>query len=253
MSVKSLLQLILIILMLMIIGGIYYLYFYSGSVKNQIINDINLNETKNIDKQDDILINENLSTEKNTSIGQGERSEDINIKNGDLKNKLNKLTENKTLNSENKKITDESTKNKIKNLTKEIEYTTTNKNGDIFKILAKYGKTNLKNNNILDLEIVNVRISSLERTTIYLYSDNASYNYENQNSKFYNNVKISYDDKVITCDNFDLNLSENFAKAYNNVVFKDNKSIMKSQSIIMDIITKDVKINSNEKINIISN
>ena len=58
---------------------------------------------------------------------------------------------------------------------------------------------------------------------------------------------------MIKCDNFDLNLSENFAKAYNNVVFKDNKSIMKSQSIIMDIITKDVKINSNEKINIISN
>ena len=34
---------------------------------------------------------------------------------------------------------------KNKNLTKEIEYITTNKNGDIFKILAKYGKTNLKN------------------------------------------------------------------------------------------------------------
>ena len=30
----------------------------------------------------------------------------------------------------------------IKNLTKEIEYTTSNEKGDTFKITAKYGKTN---------------------------------------------------------------------------------------------------------------
>ena len=32
----------------------------------------------------------------------------------------------------------------IKNLTKEIEYITTNRNNDVFKIFAKYGKTNLE-------------------------------------------------------------------------------------------------------------
>ena len=31
-------------------------------------------------------------------------------------------------------------------ITKEIEYITTNKNGEIFKILAKYGKTNAEDN-----------------------------------------------------------------------------------------------------------
>ena len=30
------------------------------------------------------------------------------------------------------------------------------------------------------------------------------YNYTNQNSKFYKNVEIKYDNKIITCDNFDL-------------------------------------------------
>ena len=35
MSIKSLLQLILVLLIFLIIGGIYFLYFYTGPLKNQ--------------------------------------------------------------------------------------------------------------------------------------------------------------------------------------------------------------------------
>ena len=41
MSIKSLLQLILLSLMIIIIGGIYFLYFYSGPLKSR--SNINLN------------------------------------------------------------------------------------------------------------------------------------------------------------------------------------------------------------------
>ena len=66
---------------------------------------------------------------------------------------------------------------KMENLTKEIEYITSNEKGDIYKILAQYGKTNLENSSILDLEIVNGIVSSIERSTIYITSDYANYNY----------------------------------------------------------------------------
>ena len=66
---------------------------------------------------------------------------------------------------------DLSKNSEVKNLTKEIEYTTTNKNGDVFKLLAKYGKTNIKNNSELDLEEVKGTIVSKEKSTIYLNSD----------------------------------------------------------------------------------
>ena len=39
MSAKSLLQLILLLLIFLIIAGIYYLYFYSGPLKNHLIVD----------------------------------------------------------------------------------------------------------------------------------------------------------------------------------------------------------------------
>ena len=141
----------------------------------------------------------------------------------------------------------------MENLTKEIEYITSNEKGDIFKILAQYGKTNLENSSILDLEIVNGIVSSIERSTIYITSDYANYNYVNQNSKFYSNVIVKYDDKLITCDNLDITISDNIAVAYSNVIVKDSNSIMKTQIMTLDLLTKDININSRNDIKINTN
>ena len=137
-----------------------------------------------------------------------------------------------------------------KNITKNIEYITTNKEGDIFKILAEYGKTNFKNSNILDLENVNGEINSNDAPKIFIKSDYAKYNYNNQNSKFFGNVKINYENKEITCDNLDLNINENIAIAYNNVIMIDQNSKMRAENVVMDIVTKDININSKNKVEV---
>ena len=159
---------------------------------------------------------------------------------------------------EDNKITDkilEENKNeyndiKNNNLTKEIEYITTNKNGDIFKIIAKFGSTNKNDNKILDLEEVIGTISSNKKSTINISSKFAKYNYTNQNSKFYNNVKIDYDGKTINCDNLEIMINENIALAYDNVIVKSENSLIKAQTISLDLITKDIEINSKNKIKI---
>ena len=233
MSIRSLLQIILFLLIVLIIGGTYFFYFY----KTPIINKENSNIIFDDDQENTV---ENLSNDR-------EILQDLN------KNNLNKKSEKIYEAKEKKigqKIKNDASQNEIKNLTKEIEYVTNNNNGDTFKILAKYGKTNIENTNILDLEIVNGTIISSERSDIYISSDYAKYNYSNQNSNFYSNVKINYDNKEITCDNLDLKISNNVAIAYNNVLIKDDKSIMKAQVVTMDIITKDININSKETIKI---
>ena len=233
MSIRSLLQLILFLLIVLIIGGTYFFYFY----KTPIINKENSNIIFDNDQEN---IVENLSNDR-------EILQDLNKNN--LNKESKKIYETKEKKIE-QKINNDSGPNEIKNLTKEIEYVTNNNNGDTFKILAKYGKTNIENTNILDLEIVNGTIISSERSDIYISSDYAKYNYSNQNSNFYSNVKINYDNKEITCDNLDLKISNNVAIAYNNVLIKDDKSIMKAQVVTMDIITKDININSKETIKI---
>ena len=105
----------------------------------------------------------------------------------------------------------------------------------------------------MDLKEVDGVISSSKRSEIYITSDFAEYNYDNQNSKFYSNVIIKYDNKEITCDNLDLEINKNYAIAYNNVEIKDDKSVMKAQIVKLNILTKDIEINSQDKIKIITN
>ena len=245
MSIKSLLQIIIFLIIILLILGIYILYFDSESLKNQLIIG------KNLDKITKKSSNEELLEDVVTSKNEKNLNKTIDIDNKvQLANKENQeihLTKNLKKKELNLK---ENSKEDIKNLTKEIEYTTSNEEGDKFKITAKYGKTNNENSNILDLEDVDGIISSTKRSEVFITSDYAKYNYNNQNSRFYNNVKIKYDDKIITCDTLDLQTNNNLAIAYNNVKVEDGKSIMKAQNVILNLINKNIKINSKDKIQI---
>ena len=138
----------------------------------------------------------------------------------------------------------------MKNFTKDIEYVATNKNGDVYKVLAKYGKTNIDNNSILNLEEVRGSITSKEKSKIYISSDYANYNYANQESEFYSNVVLKYDKKEINCDNLELLIDDDVAIAYNNVVVKDDDMYIKAQKISFNLVTKEININSNDKVEI---
>ena len=135
--------------------------------------------------------------------------------------------------------------NEIPNVVKDVEYLTTDKNGNKYRILATSGRTNQIDKNILDLDNVKGEITSKERSTIYIVSDFAEYNSSTLASKFYKNVVINYEDKQITCENFDINMDTNIAIAYNDVVVTDPKSTMKAGKISLNIETKEIDINPN--------
>ena len=232
MTVKSLLQIILFLLIIIIVGGIYFLYFYTGP-----------------HKQDTMKIDNSKMSQENITLNQNNIDKDNQLikidENQNLKSKKEKSLSNKP-----KENTEPINSDYVKNLTKEIEYITSTKNGDIIKIFAKSGKTNLKNNNILELEDVNGTISSNKKSNVYISSKFAEYNFSEQNSKFYVDVEIKYINRVIICDNFDLKINDNIAVAYNNVIIKDNNSLMKAEKVTMNILTNDIFIESNEKIEI---
>ena len=122
--------------------------------------------------------------------------------------------------------------------------------------MATSGRSNIDNNNILELFDVRGEISSETRDTIYIVSDFAKYNSVNLNSQFYENVIINYQDKEITCKNFDINMETNKAIAYNNVTITDPKSIMKAGIVEFDLKTKNLNINpqnASTDIEVISN
>ena len=231
MSIRSLLQIILSLMIIIIIGGIYFIYFYTGPLEN---NDAVSKNNTQVDKVDkDIKNSDYEEILEETSLKENKKEIYKNI--------------DKAKSTEIKNLSD------TEYLTKNIEYVSSYNKGEIFKIIAEFGRTNLENSDILNLENVKGTIISKEKSKIYISSKFADYNYSNQNSSFYKNVKIKYDDREISCDNLDLNISNNIAVAYNNVIMTDKNSSMKAQKVTMDILTKDISINSKNEIKIISN
>ena len=238
MSPKSAIQLIILLIIFIIIGGVYLKYFS----KQKITFDQTI-------QQNDQTINTN-SSDDNKNKGT---SELINPANEDKSNKkkknetnkinLEKLKEKKSEKKNTKPNLNKINDNEIPNIIKDVEYLTTDKSGNKYKILATSGRTNQNDKNILDLNNVKGEITSNQRSTIYIISDFAEYNSSTLASKFYKNVVINYEDKQITCENFDINLDTNIAIAYNNVVVSDPKSIMKAGKIALNIETKEIDIN----------
>ena len=210
MSLKSLIQVVIILIIIIILGSVYFNYFSN-------YNELSLQE------QED----ETVELKVETEIPKEEAKVETEIPKEEAKVK----------------------KPKIANLVKDVEYLTTDENGNKYKILAKSGRTNSDNKNVLDLDNVRGFITSDKRSTIYIVSDFAEYNSSELNSNFYQNVVINYEDKEITCDNFEIDMKTNIAVAYNNVVVTDPKSIMKAGIITLDIETKVININPDNKKN----
>ena len=236
MSTKSAIQLIILIIIFIIIGGVYFKYFSKEKITvdqtpQQTEKEINTNSQDKKSKDENEVLN---STDKDKSNKKKIKTDKI-----DFENSKEKKTEKKNNKPNEKQKKD----NEIPNIVKDVEYLTTDKNGNKYKILATSGRTNQIDKNILDLDNVKGEITSKETSTIYIVSDFAEYNSSTLGSKFYKNVVINYEDKQITCENFDINMDTNIAIAYNNVVVTDPQSTMKAGKIALNMDTKEIDIN----------
>ena len=257
MSIKSFIQFLILFLIIFIVGIVYFKYF---ETKKKVVEEINLNENNlnnqilDLEKKISQLELKNINLNKRLEIELEKKIivEDLNISDVEIKGEERK--DKKIEIKENK--ADNINKREIKNFVKDVEYTSVDQRGNRFYLLANSGKTNNKNNDILDLENVRGEINSDKRDTIFVTSDYAQYNTTNLNSKFYENVIIDYQDKKISCINFDINMKTNKAIAYNNVIITDPKSKMKAGIVEFDLKTKNININPeniNTEIEVISN
>ncbi len=272
MSVKSLIQILILLLIPAIVGIVYFKYF---DEKKSMVEEIKINEDiknkKLLDLEKKILelelknnnlsqklqtkLDEKIIIEKTNNLESEKKtlSKNENIKKSELDKKKEAKAQKEK--SELKEIKLENKDIEIKNFVKNVEYISVDERGNRFRLLANSGKTNDVNKNILDLENVRGEIKSDKRDTIFITSDFAEYNISNLDSKFYENVIIDYQDKKIFCINFDINMSTNKAIAYNDVIIKDPNSTMKAGIVEIDLKTKDININPesiNTKIEVVS-
>ena len=146
MSIKSLIQVIILFIIFIILGGVYFEYFSKQKIDvNETSKNLQESAQKNLENNENNEVNKILNLDDNDSQAVSSNKKELS----QMPDKDNNLVTNKKI--ETSEMTD---------LVKDVEYLTKDKNGNIFKILASSGKTNKDDTNILDLENVRGEINS---------------------------------------------------------------------------------------------
>jgi len=146
--------------------------------------------------------------------------------------------EEKSLAKINQNITEKKDTNKIEDL----NYSSTDENGNIYEIFSKTGIIDKEDINILYLEKVKAIIKIKNSGIINLYSDFAKYNKSNLNTHFYQNVKLKFKDHNLTSGNVYLNYITKKIKIADNINYYEKDNKMTADIIEYDLLTKISKV-----------
>ena len=84
---------------------------------------------------------------------------------------------------------------------------------------------------------------------IFISSNEAKYNDENNDTTFSGSVEMIYGDHKINSENIDLSFKDQTATLYDNVNYKSNLSNLSADKIFIDFLNKNTKIEMNDENN----
>ena len=140
------------------------------------------------------------------------------------------------------KIDENIIKKKDTNIIQDLNYNSTDENGNIYKIFSETGIIDKEDINILYLKKVRAIIKIKNSGVINLYSDFAKYNKSNLNTHFYENVELKFKNYNLTSSNVYLNYIKKKIKISDNINYYDKDNKMTADVIEYDLLTKTSKI-----------
>ncbi len=155
-------------------------------------------------------------------------------------NKKNEIQNNTNLTQE--KNISEAKSNLIYNL----NYKSTDLDNNTYMIKSDSGEIS-ENGNDFFMNTVYAKITLNDRTEIIITADNAVYNNNNYNTKFFGNVISKYGEHSIYSEKMDLDFDINKIKIFEKVLFENLDTKIKTDNIEFDLITKNVLISMNNK------
>ena len=138
-------------------------------------------------------------------------------------------------------------------LIEDLEYLSTDKDGNEYKIGAKKGNIDKDNPDIIYLENVVAIISLKNSEYISIKSNFAKYNSKNFDTLFNDTVSIDYGEHVLESEFLDLSFENNLVSIYDNVRYLSGISYLRADKAEIDILNKNTKIfmeDSSKKIQI---
>ena len=101
----------------------------------------------------------------------------------------------------------------------------------------------------IDESLVETATIDLNNSTpIKISAAKAIYNSINYDTKFYENVLVTYDEHIIKSDNLDLDFEKSLATVSNNIIYKNLNTKLQADKVVIDLITKNSRIFMNNKL-----
>tara|TARA_Y100001935_G_C17279380_1_gene496589 strand:+ start:506 stop:1099 length:594 start_codon:yes stop_codon:yes gene_type:complete len=134
------------------------------------------------------------------------------------------------------------------NLIYNLDYKSTDIDNNQYFINSESGIMSESGSEFL-MNKVNARIILNDLSVIIISSDKALYNNVNYNTKFYGNVVAKYEEQTIFSQNINLDFEARRAIIYQDVIFQNLKTKLKTDKIEFDLVTKNILMSMNNKNN----
>ena len=131
---------------------------------------------------------------------------------------------------------------KKSNIIKDVTYSTVDIKGNKYEIYSKTGEVDLNNPNLIFMKDVKAKIILQNNEVIFIISDFAKYNNLNYETNFSKNIKLSYIEHIINCENIYLNVENNFLTMYEDLIYLGKHGKVNADRVEIDLLTKDMKI-----------
>jgi hypothetical protein len=139
-------------------------------------------------------------------------------------------------------IDDAQINNSNSNIINEVSYQSYDANGNEYLINALKGEIDLSDSDIIFLTDVNAKINLKNSNSVLITSKFGKYNIKNFDTIFSKNVNIFYLESKITGEYLDFSIDRSSMVISRNVVYTNDKNILKTDVVEIDIKTKDTKI-----------
>ena len=133
------------------------------------------------------------------------------------------------------------------NLMSNIKYVAADKMGNEYIVKSKLAEFDLNQPNLILMEEVEGVIQFTNSSPILIASDKAIYNKLNHDTRFLENVLVTYDDHKISSQNLELFFDKNLASISKKIIYKNLNTELRADRIEIDLITKNSKILMDKK------
>lgn len=119
---------------------------------------------------------------------------------------------------------------------KEVNYNSKDKKGNLYNIVAKKALINNNDKELIKLDTVKAIYNFDEFNKLFLYSDSADYDINNNITFFYNNIRIVYNNELIKCDELQFNLLKNYMILEKNIIYESINIKLTADQLKIDLL-----------------